>query len=151
MLRPRCTARGRRRAGLSLIELVVALAIAALLGALSYPSLQAAVLKVRRGEALTTLTHWQLAQERHRSQHTRYATLAELGAASAPRSRYAYLEVDPSATGYRIIARAEGTQAADRACRFLAVTASGGDATRISGPDLALDNAEAENARCWSH
>lgn len=134
-----------------MIELMVGLAIAAVLAALSYPSVQSAVLKVRRGEALALLAQCQLAQERHRSSHPAYASLAQLGIpATSPSGRYRLSEQTPGAGGYALRATAQGGQAADTACRHLLLQVNGLDIRWASGPDDALTNGDADNRRCWA-
>ena len=140
----------RRTQGLTLIELVVGLAIAGVLARLSYPAYRAAVLKLRRGEALTLFAQCQLAQERHRSNHPGYATLAQLGIPTlSPSGRYLLSETTPGPSGYTLQATAQGAQAADAPCRHLRLQVDGPQTTWSSGPDSELANADSDNRRCW--
>ena len=140
-----------QRAGLSLIELLVVLAIAALLAGIAYPSYQGAVQKARRTEALAWFAQLQLAQARHRSNHPRHATLAELGLGGrTPGGHYALSEEAPTSTTYQVLASATGGQAADLRCRHLRLQHLGADVQLASGPDLRVDNPDAANRRCWA-
>lgn len=141
----------RRPHGLGLIELLIGLAITAILASLSYPSVQSAVLKVRRAEALALLAQCELAQAHHRSNHPAYASLAQLGIpATSPSGRYELSEQAPGASGYTLRASARGTQAADTACRYLLLQVNGLETLRASGPDNTAANGEADNRRCWA-
>lgn len=140
-----------QRAGLGLIELLVVLAIAALLAAIAYPSYQGAVQKARRTEALAWFAQLQLAQARHRANHPRHATLGELGLGTrTPGGHYALSEQAPTASGYQVLASATGSQAADLRCRHLRLQLSGAEVRLASGPDPSVDNADAANRRCWA-
>ncbi len=65
--------------GFSLIEILISLAIAAILVTMAYPSFQQAMLKGRRLEAWAGLQQIQLAQARYRMSHPRYGNLEEIG------------------------------------------------------------------------
>lgn len=139
------------QAGLGLIELLVVLAIAALLAGIAYPSYQGVVQKARRTEALAWFAQLQLAQARHRANHPRHATLAELGlGARTPGGHYVLSEEAPTATSYQVLASATGGQAADLRCRHLRLQSSGAEVQMASGPGLGVDNPDAANRRCWA-
>jgi type IV pilus assembly protein PilE len=145
------TRRARATSGLGLIELLVVLAIAALLAGVAYPSYQGAVQQARRTEALTWFARLQLAQARHRGNHPTYGTLAELGLATLTSGgHYGLSEQPPSAVGYEVVASARGPQVGDARCRHLLLRLEGGDLHLASGPDPNVDNAEASNRRCWA-
>lgn len=124
----------RACAGFSLMELLIALAIAAILLAVALPSFTAAQQKGRRADAVDGLLSIQLAQERWRASHAAYSTdPAELdiaGTASGDNCRLTpqgYYEVclgeDPGgaslAVAYEAVATARGAQAGDTACATL--------------------------------
>ena len=71
-----------RPRGFSLLELSVALAVAAVLAALALPAYQDHVRRARRAEAKVVLARIQLHQERYRAGHRGYAS--GLGALCAP-------------------------------------------------------------------
>ena len=141
----------REVAGFSLTELLITLCIAGVLATLAYPGLQSTVWRLRRAEAVTTLAQMQLAQQRHRSRHLRYATLSELGLPSAsPSGRYQYSEDTPDTSRYGILAVAQGDQAGDSPCVHLGLRVDGLDVQWLSGPTEDLANPSADNRRCWS-
>lgn len=63
-----------RLRGFTLIELMIVVAIVAILAAVAYPSYQDSVLKTRRAEGQALLLSIVQAQERHFSQFARYAS-----------------------------------------------------------------------------
>lgn len=139
-----------RQGGLTLIELLVGVAIAAVLATLSYPAYQAAILSLRRSEALTLFAQCQLAQERYRSNHPGFATLAQLGVPTlSPSGRYLLSETPPGPGGYTLHATAQGAQAADARCRHLRLQVDGLQTTWASGPDSTVGNTAQDNRRCW--
>ena len=140
----------RRMAAFTLCELSVVLAVVAALVALSLPSWKSAVQRARRADAHVALTQLQLAQERHRSNHPSYATLADLSwPATSAEGHYRLSVSNATAQGYVVDANAVGLQAADGACRRLRVVVDGLNTRLTSGPDES-DNAESANRACWS-
>lgn len=138
-------------AGFSLIEVLCALAIGAVLAALSWPSYQHAVLKARRADGLAALAHLQQAQELHRANHTSYGTLADLQqSAASPRQHYQLSISHNTPIGYRLLAQAQGAQQSDTGCLYLQLRVDGLNHTQESGPTAALGNNTAENRRCWA-
>ena len=79
--------------GFTLIELMVATAITGILAATAYPSFQGPIFKARRTDGLTALLQLQLTQERWRSEHTSYASLAELKTSTTSSLRYYQLDM----------------------------------------------------------
>lgn len=143
-------ARRRRLAGFTLIETMVALAAAGIVSSVAYPSFQDQLQKSRRADAVVTAMKLQLAQERHRSNHAAYASLADLGvAARTPSGHYLLAIEDTSADGYTLRATASGPQARDTACRHLKLVVDGTQATHTSGADANVGNNAAANRRCW--
>jgi type IV pilus assembly protein PilE len=135
------TARAGHARGFTLIELVITMAMAAVLSSLALPSYFGHVSRAHRLEGQMALQQLMLKQEQWRSDHAAYAaTAAELGAPSLQRYRIAVR--DASATGYTLEAQAVGTQAQDRACTVLRVTVRGGDV--VYGHD-----GDASAGPCW--
>ncbi len=136
----------RRTAGMTLIELLTAIAIVGIIAVLAWPAFSDQLRKGRRVDATTTLYKAQLDQERYRAGHHRYAaTLSELG--------WDADETDSPEGHYRI--RLDAVANPRIAFRVRAVPRPGSDQVRDrcalfvldqSGPDL---NASTDPA-CWS-
>jgi type IV pilus assembly protein PilE len=113
--------------GFSLIELLIALAIVAILAAITVPSFSGLVAKSRRSDAMAALLDVQLAQERWRALNFRYApTLARLGWAS-PDSPDGYYQLRINSVdddGFVATARPVGVQQSD-SCGVFAVDEQG--------------------------
>ena len=151
----------RLQSGFTLIELMIAVAVLAILLAVALPSYEDSMRKSRRTDAYTSLNTVQQAQERWRSNNPEYngllteaatATPPGLGlAATTANSHYAVSLENVGATGYTAVATAISTssQAKDGACARLRVRINGGNifygAATLTG---AFD--EASSNRCWS-
>lgn len=133
--------------GWSLIELMAALSIAAVLATLALPAFRQHVLRGYRGEARQALLALQLAQERYRSQHASYATdLPTLGVkATSPGDRYGLRIVDAGPLGYTLEARALGPQLADRECQRFVLRQFGAQ------PSFSATDADGQDRvqTCW--
>lgn len=124
-----------RSHGFTLVEIIVAIAIIAGLSALAWPTLQEAVHRSRRADAMSALAAIQQAQERWRANNPAYqATLADLPGASSstsPDQHYDLSLVDGSvsATGYtaRARVRSSSPQSRDSRCQALQVAVNGGN------------------------
>jgi type IV pilus assembly protein PilE len=137
--------------GFTLIETMIAVAVAGVLSGVAYPSFQGQVQKARRADAIVTVMQVQLAQERFRGNAASYGTLAELGvAATSPSGHYQLQTSAVAADGYDLLATATGTQARDAHCRYLMLHAANLGFTYASGPDATVANPPDANRRCWS-
>lgn len=140
----------RRARGFTLIEMVIAIAIAAVLSSIALPSFSAALQKSRRTEALVALMQVQIAQERWRAGHSRYGTLEEIGVSAATSGGHYVVSIENAdENGYDALAVATGTQARDADCRVLRLRMQGATVLRASGSDGSLSNAPVQNRRCW--
>ena len=116
-----------RNRGFTLIELMVAVAIVAILAAIAYPSYQQHVLRTHRKAAqgcITELAQW---MERYYSTHMSYenATLPSTSCRSDLKTRYIFsFSHAPTATTYTIQAIPSGSQA-DDVCGTLSLTHAG--------------------------
>jgi type IV pilus assembly protein PilE len=155
MLSPGIGATSRR--GFSSVELLIALAVLAILSTLAWPSYQQVLLRARRSDAHAALARLQQAQERYRGQQPVYAgTLGSGGLGLTTRSADGHYALDTRSddtqpgAAYRVSASASGAQAADTPCRHLAIEVSGGLMQWRSGSSSALDNGPDANRQCWN-
>lgn len=130
-----------RSAGITLMELMVALAIVAILATLAFPGFQDALMRGRRGDAIASLLALQLAQETWRANHPAYADLDALGWAGAASldGHYTLRLADRSAAGFL----ATATPRPDRPQRN---DSCGTYAVNERGPVFAPGYAD---AACW--
>lgn len=152
-------ASSRPSRGFTLIELMIAIVVVAILAAVAFPSFLDSIRKGRRSEAFAALSALQQAQERWRGSNSAYTTaLTDLGVASPTSSGYYDLTLSaPLATGATLsngyIALAEGrsgtSQASDSQCRRVAVQVAGGNVTYCSGSCSSSAAFTATNP-CWS-
>ena len=110
--------------GFTLIELMIAVAIVAIIVAVALPSYRSSIQKGKRAEAMAAFSSVQQAQERWRSNNPTYTTvLANLGLAST--DLYEISLAAPTSgtlnTGYVVVADARGSQAGDSACKRMSV------------------------------
>jgi type IV pilus assembly protein PilE len=149
----------RKPRGFTLIELMIAVAVVAILGAVALPSFLDSIRKSRRSDAFTMLAAVQQAQERRRANNPAYtdqlttAAPAGLGFLSATTTGgYYTIAIDtPTATGYNVVATAVSTksQANDGPCVRLRVAVDVGNITYGSATTLGAFDNSATN-RCWS-
>jgi type IV pilus assembly protein PilE len=154
---------GRRSASLqrafTLIELMIVVAVAAVLALIAVPSYMDSVRKSRRADAMAGLMRWQQLQERFRGSQPAYAAAAASlpgsPGSNSPEGHYTLsieaLPVGKSAsTYYELSATAKTTspQFADTKCRKLTVKMDGGNVTTTSFD--ASNTEDPGNAnRCW--
>jgi type IV pilus assembly protein PilE len=131
-----------RPAGHSLVELVVVLAIGALLALLAVPGYRVYALRAHRGEATAALLQLAAAQERHHRAHGSYATALSdpppdgLGLpAGTVHGRYTITIEAADAESWQATATATGAQADDRDCAVFRLDDAG--------------TATATGAGCW--
>ena len=134
-----------KRAGFTLLELLVALVIVAVLMAFAMPAYQQHIIRTRRGEAQSALLKLMMQQERFHSQHNRYLAFSAGAAdeearhfhwwsgANAPTSAY---EIEGKACDGELISQCvqliarPGTALVDSRfrdddCRVLTLTSNG--------------------------
>lgn len=110
----------RRQQGFTLIELMIVVAVVAILAAIAIPSYLEQTRKGRRAEAVRAVGELQLAQERWRAENPSYGTMAQVGAPEAS-SYYTFTVPNNAASTYTITATRAGAQATDR-CGNLSAT-----------------------------
>lgn len=140
--------------GFTLIELMIVIAVAALLLAVAVPSYLDTTRKGRRAEAVAALTQLQQAQERHRANNPQYATTFAAFAPPLPASATEHynLVIDAAnASAYTITANAKpgSPQSGDQRCRGLRIRAASGALNYESvNAASAVDTTNAN--RCWA-
>lgn len=126
--------------GFTLVESLIACAVAALLAGVALPSMQGQRLRAGRLDAVAALTRVQAAQEQHRSQLGLYAgNLNALGLINpnSPQGLYAVRVQYAGPDSYRATATALGRQAQDTGCAVLTLDVNLGFPT------------EGPQAQCW--
>lgn len=94
----------RRIRGFTLIELMIALSVIAVLAAIALPIYNEQVRKSRRSEATTGLNQLALLQERWRANNPTYGTAAQIGSAAVTSTFYAFAVTANTATSYTMTA-----------------------------------------------
>lgn len=119
------------KSGFTLIELLIVIAILAIIVSVAIPSYRSYVLRSHRAEGVATLNSIQLQQEKYRTYHNTYSTLANVwnGVSSTENGYYALAVDNPTTSGYSLTATAQGDQANDRqsgvSCAVLTLTVNG--------------------------
>jgi type IV pilus assembly protein PilE len=133
-------ARRRLAAGFTLIELMIAVAIVAILAAVALPSYQSYVLKSRRADALSLLQSVQLAQEKHRLSNPTYSANCPAGV-SCTSQHYSVAISNASATGYTLRATplSGSPQSKDTTCSWIELKQTAANGAEKDGA----------SAECW--
>ena len=130
---------GRVKKGFTLVELMIVVAIVALLVALAVPAFSKYVRKAKRAEAQQLLMNWANNQEIWRATHTTYAASGSAIGVPTHDNYTFYVRATgttcanetPTATNYVVLACATGTQAtldtdySGTACTPLSLTETG--------------------------
>ena len=153
----------QRSLGFTLIELIIALAIVALLASVALPSFLDALSKSRRTEAFNAITQVQQAQERWRSNNASYAdnlssppsdpSTPGLGLPATTASGYYTVALSgtrPTSYPVSAVAVSGSFQARDTACLKLAARVSGGQISYAGCQSCSLEASDFSNANaCW--
>lgn len=141
----RCIGKPHRPAhGFTLIELMIAVVIVAILAAVALPSYQSHVQRTNRAVATGCLQEMAQHMERRYTTTMAYNSVAGVPALActnevAARYTFAFADGQPTATTYRIEATPRGPQASDERCATLGLTQQG--TKSISGTSSVND--------CW--
>lgn len=160
----RRAARGMRPApGFTLIELMVAVVVVAVLAAVALPAYFDSVRKSRRGDAVALVAQVAQAQERWRANNNNFATdfgttvlnVRSTAASGVTTLTEPYYSITiPSAaapSAYTVRAEARAAQLGDSRCAVMEMRMVNGNATYVSAPSLAaIAGATTDPNRCWS-
>lgn len=117
----------RAQRGVTLIELMVVVAIVAILGTIAVGNYRSHALRSNRAEAKSALLRIQAAQEKYYLSNNSYGTLAQLNLPNVTERRLYNISIQPNGTtGYTAQATATGSQAADAACPTFTINQDGG-------------------------
>lgn len=112
----------KRMLGVTLLELMIVIAILAILAGIAYPSYQRYVLEANRTDIEGELLKLQLSQESYRVKNNSFATLAQLGGLTS--KHYTVTVSNVGVSTYTLQAVATGSQQADTNCTTLTVDQS---------------------------
>lgn len=115
-----------KQSGITLLELMVVVAVVAILAAVAYPSFTDGLRKSRRAEAIKGLLTMQLKQEEYRISNPGYVSPASFAADTtllgSPASDYYDFAVSAaSQTTYSLKATPKGAQSGDINCAILGI------------------------------
>ncbi|MGD8977835.1 MAG: type IV pilin protein [Gammaproteobacteria bacterium] len=140
----------RRSEGVTLMELMITLAIVAILAAVAIPGYRQYSMRGHRTEGAMALTQMAARQEQFYLQNNSYANaLGDLGfGAETEHGRYDLAITAGNATNFVVRATAKGGQAEDTDCKVLAIDEDG---LRYGGPGPvgASINMGSHNEDCW--
>ena len=142
----------QRQTGFTLIEVMIVVAIAAILASIAWPAYQNQVFRGRRSDAMSALATISQAQERWRSDNISYqATLADLpGGMTVSRGGHYDLSVVSGTTGFatytiRATVKSSSPQASDLACQTMTMTLADGRITYSSASSGGANDPDT----CW--
>ena len=118
--------------GFTLTELMIVVAIVAILATISIMIYSKESLRANRIDAINTLISISLKEEKYRSSNTQYGTLAQVwgGVSTTSEGHYTLAITNVGSTSYTITATATGSQTSDSGCTSLVLTYSSGTLTR---------------------
>jgi type IV pilus assembly protein PilE len=128
--------------GFSLIELMVVVAVIAIIVGIGYPSYLGYMQKTRRTDGIAALNHDAMFMESCRSEKATYVGCKDETRflAQSEKGNYTIVANPVTASSYTLTATAIGVQAKDSKCTKLTLTAQGTRGYTGSAPDVAT---------CW--
>lgn len=115
--------------GFTLIEVMIVVAVVAILAAIALPSYREHVRKGRRADAVSAMGRMQLAMERWRADNPSYSGSGLTYPAVPTSPYYSFVLSGQSASGYVVTASPQGAQNGDR-CGTLTYTFAGDLSTK---------------------
>jgi type IV pilus assembly protein PilE len=138
----------KRTRGFTLLELMIVVAVIAILATLAMSGYQKQIRKSRRAEAKQVLSDLVLKQEKWRSNNAAYGTVAQIGGAAST-SYYSICPVaancTTSGTDYVLIAVPVGDQLKD-SCGTLTISMVAGTLSKCPGPSPCATTSPTD---CW--
>ncbi|OOZ41333.1 hypothetical protein BOW53_04245 [Solemya pervernicosa gill symbiont] len=134
----------KKNSGFTLIELMIVVAIVAILMTFAYPMYTDYIREAKRGEGRAALLQVQLEQEKWRANNTTYGTLANIGVNSNVTTDggdlvYTLAVSGNDSTRYTATLTGQGTQAADSGCTSLTLTVNPTLPTGLYAPTTCFD------------
>jgi type IV pilus assembly protein PilE len=126
--------------GFSLIELMVAVAIVAIIITIGYPSYLSYMQRTRRSDGIAALNHAAMVMESCRSDLATYVGCEARVAAQSENGYYTLVPSAITASSYLLTATAVGVQAKDGKCATFTLDSQGTRGYTGSAPDVAT---------CW--
>lgn len=146
-----------RSRGFTLIELMIVVAIVAILASIAYPAYTDSVLKGKRAQARTALLDLMQQQERYMTQNNTYLAFTNTGGTTVPANASSIFKVfsgdNPSGTAYRLSA-AQCPNFSIRDCVLLSAVPTSADAAvgTLSLSSAGVKNCTGSTANkklCW--
>lgn len=127
----------RRQQGFTLLELMIVVAVIAILATIALPTFSEYIRKGKRSEGAATIGDIQLREERYRADNPTYGSMTDLFGTAAlatsfnsNKQYYSVSVASNTATGYIVTATRKGDLATDPKCGNLIMTYSAGTAAK---------------------
>jgi type IV pilus assembly protein PilE len=139
----------RAMVGFTLIELMIAVAIAGIVLAVALPAYQESTRKGRRADAFAAIAAIQQSQERWRANNPEYSTSVSGLGVTEPALYSLSISGSALATGYIVTAVGRGSQANDKQCKKLSLQMVNGNISYAACESCGSFTYAATNP-CWS-
>lgn len=130
------------QSGFTIVEMLITIIIIAILVAILSPVYRNYLYKSNRGDAVQSLLHTQILQEKYRVNNTSYSTsFTDISGSTNSINGFYTLGISAAGTAsYTLTAAPTGTQSSDTACTNFTITYANGTTTLSSAPQT----------DCWS-